>query len=131
MAEVELGKLAQEKGSSQSVKDFGAMMVKDHSAANEKLESLAASKNITLPTGPSAASKAEHAKLEALSGAAFDQAYIKAMVKGHEQTAELLKKEMSSGQDEDAKAFAQSILPTVESHLKEARAVESQVVAQR
>ena len=53
------------------------------------------------------------------------------MVKGHEGTAALLKKEMTSGQDEDAKAFAKSILPTVESHLKEAGWVENQVVAQR
>ena len=60
---------------------------------------------------------------------AFDQAYIKAMVKGHEDTAALLKKEMTSGQDEDAKAFAKSVLPTVESHLKAARSVESEVVA--
>src|ERR1035437_7234370 len=42
MAEVNDGKLAQDKGASQAVKDFGAMMVKDHSAANEKLTSLAA-----------------------------------------------------------------------------------------
>src|ERR1700730_11243945 len=52
LAEVELGKLAQEKSPTQSVKDLGAMMVKDHSAANRKLETVAASKNIKLPTSP-------------------------------------------------------------------------------
>src|SRR6202035_1256356 len=50
IAEVELGSLAQQKSSNQSVKDFGAMMVKDHSAANDKLKAVAASKNISLPT---------------------------------------------------------------------------------
>jgi putative membrane protein len=49
MAEVELGKLAQEKASSQAVKDFGAMMVKDHSKANEEMIGIAKSKNIMLP----------------------------------------------------------------------------------
>src|SRR5579864_8800068 len=53
MAEVELGNLAQKNGKSQSVKDFGAMMVKDHSAANEKLKSVAAAKNVALPSSPS------------------------------------------------------------------------------
>jgi predicted outer membrane protein len=53
LAEVELGKLAQEKSPTQSVKDFGAMMVKDHSAANQKLETVASGKNIKLPTSPS------------------------------------------------------------------------------
>ena len=53
IAEVDAGRLAQDKGNSQQVKDFGAMMVKDHTAANEKLQALAASKNITLPTSAS------------------------------------------------------------------------------
>jgi Domain of unknown function (DUF4142) len=53
IAEVELGKLAQEKSSTQSVKDFGAMMVKDHSAANRKLQTVAYSKAIKLPTSTS------------------------------------------------------------------------------
>jgi hypothetical protein len=52
MAEVELGKLAQEKSPTQSVKDFGAMMVSDHGAANDKLKAIADRKNIKLPTTP-------------------------------------------------------------------------------
>jgi putative membrane protein len=129
MAEVELGKLAQEKSTDQSVKDFAAMMVKDHTAANEKLQSLAASKNIALPTHLSAADSAERTKLEALSGAAFDKAYLKSQLKAHEDTVTLLKKEVSSGQDADAKDFAKSILPTVEHHLKAARSDEGQLSA--
>jgi putative membrane protein len=58
MAEVELGKLSQQKSSTESVKDFGAMMVADHSAANEKLKSIAARKNVKLPTSPSVSQKA-------------------------------------------------------------------------
>ena len=49
MSEVELGQLAQQKASTSAVKDFGAMMVKDHTAANDKLKALAASKQVTLP----------------------------------------------------------------------------------
>src|SRR5688572_8398179 len=52
MMEVQLGELAQQKASSQRVKDFGAMMVRDHSKANDELKSLAGMKNITLPPAP-------------------------------------------------------------------------------
>src|SRR5262245_48711541 len=52
--EVELGQLAEKKASDTKIRDFGAMMVKDHSAANEQLKALAASKNVTLPTHVSA-----------------------------------------------------------------------------
>src|SRR3979490_1120961 len=66
MAEVQLGKLAQEKSSNPNVKDFGAMMVGDHSAANDKLKSIAESKSIKLPTSPSMMQMGTKAKLEVL-----------------------------------------------------------------
>jgi putative membrane protein len=118
LAEVELGQLASTKSPNATVKDFGAMMVKDHSAANEELKTLAASKNITLPNGPGAAAHAKKVELEALSGKSFDNSYVSNQIKAHEDTISLLQKEISSGQDADAKAFAQKILPTVQAHLK-------------
>lgn len=84
LAEVELGKLAQEKSPTPSVKDFGAMMVKDHSASNRKLQTVASSKNIKLPTSPSVGQMGTKTKLEVLSGTTFDKSYIKGMVKDHE-----------------------------------------------
>ena len=118
IAEVEAGQLAQDKGNSQQVKDFGAMMVKDHSAANEKLKALAASKNVTLPTSPSVGQMAAKTKLNVLSGDTFDKSYVKGQISAHRQTIALFRKEISSGQDADAKAFATETLPTVRSHLK-------------
>jgi putative membrane protein len=118
IAEVELGNMAQEKSHNQSVKDFGAMMVKDHSAANEKLKSVAASKNITLPTSPSAGQMASKAKLKVLSGETFDKSYIKGMIKDHQEDIAEFQKEASSGQDPDAKAYAVATLPTLQKHLK-------------
>jgi putative membrane protein len=123
IAEVELGNLAQQKSHNQSVKDFGAMMVKDHSAANDKLKSVAASKNVTLPTSPSATQMATKAKLKVLSGETFDKSYIKGMIKDHQETIDLFKKEASSGQDPDAKAFAVATLPTLQVHLKTIQSV--------
>ena len=118
LAEVELGKLAQEKSPTQTVKDFGAMMVKDHSAANRKLQTVAASKDIKLPTSPSVGQMGTKTKLEVLSGSTFDKSYIKGMVKDHEEDIKEFEKEASSGQDADAKAYAVATLPTLKAHLK-------------
>jgi putative membrane protein len=123
IAEVDAGRLAQDKGNSQQVKDFGAMMVKDHSAANEKLQALASSKSITLPTTASVGQMASKAKLDVLSGATFDKSYVKGQISAHRQTIALFRKEISSGQDADAKAFATATLPTVKAHLKAITAI--------
>jgi putative membrane protein len=118
IAEVDAGNLAQQKGNTQAVKDFGAMMVKDHSAANEKLQALAASKQISLPTSASLGEMATKAKLDILSGDTFDKSYIKSQIKDHRAAIALFQKEIASGQDPDAKAFASATLPTLKSHLK-------------
>jgi putative membrane protein len=121
--EVQAGQIAQNKGNSQQVKDFGAMMVKDHSAANDKLQQLASSKSITLPTSPSVGQMAAKTKLDVLSGDTFDKSYVKGQVKAHQDTIALFRKEINSGQDPDAKAFATATLPTVRSHLKAVKAI--------
>jgi putative membrane protein len=123
MAEVELGMLAQKKGSDPSVKDFGGMMVKDHTAANDKLKAVAVSKNVTLPTRPSVEQMATKAKLEALSGSTFNKSYVKAMIEDHEEDIREFKKESDSGQDADAKAYAAATLPTLEAHLKKIQSI--------
>ena len=121
MAEVDLGRLAEQNSTDPKVKDFAQMMVKDHSAANQKLESLAAAKDVPLPKTLDAGGEAMKSKLQGLSGSSFDKAYIESQLKAHEKTVNLLEKEISSGQDPQAKAFAQSVLPTVQHHLEAVR----------
>jgi putative membrane protein len=123
IAEIEAGKLAQDKSNNPKVKDFGAMMVKDHGAANQKLADVAASKQITLPTTSSVGQMASKAKLEVLTGDTFDKSYIKGQIKAHEQTIALFRKEIASGQDPEAKAFATATMPTVKAHLKSIKAI--------
>jgi putative membrane protein len=130
IAEVEAGNLAQSKASSQAVKDFGAMMVKDHTAANAKLKSIAAGENVDLPNSSGATQMASKAKLEVLSGDTFDKAYIKNQVSAHEQTVSLFKKEIASGTDAQAKAFAKETLPTVQAHLRKIRDIAAQAGVQ-
>ena len=127
MAEVELGQLAQQKADSSEVKDFAKRMVDDHGKANDELKSIASSKNITWPTTIDAKHKAEHARLEKLSGAAFDRAYMQAMVSGHQNAVKAFRTESTSGKDADIKAFAAKTLPTIEEHLKEAQSANKAV----
>ncbi len=121
--EVEAGNQAQTKANDQRVKDFGNMLVTDHTAANQQLQSLAASKGITLPTSASVGQMAEKAKLDALTGNTYDKSFIRGQIKAHQQTIALFQKEIGSGHDADAKAFATSTLPTLKKHLKQARAL--------
>ncbi len=124
--EVEAGTLAQQKANDPSVKELGAMMVKDHTAANDKLKALAASKNVDLPTSAGMDEKANMAKLQVLSGDSFDRSYIKSQIKAHHEAIELFKKESMSGKDPEAKALATATLPTLHAHLKKFDAAAKQ-----
>jgi putative membrane protein len=123
LAEVQAGMLAQDKGSSQAVKDFAARMVTDHSAANQQLQSVAAAENVRLPTDPSVRQMATYKKLQLESGDSFDKAYIRDQLKAHQQTVALFRKEIASGHDDAARQFAMATLPTIRSHLKMIRQI--------
>jgi len=110
--------MATEKGSNQAVKDFGQKMVDDHTKANDELKSLATSKNMMLPSAPNAKEKATIDKMSAMSGAAFDKAYVRDMVMDHKKDVALFTKEANSGTDSDVKAFASKTLPTLQEHQK-------------
>jgi putative membrane protein len=121
MAEVKLGQLAEEKGSSQAVKDFGKRMVEDHSAANEKLRTVASREKVSLPSEISKKDQKIYDQLSQLSGDAFDRAYAKDMVKDHQHDISAFKDEASNGENPAIKGFASETLPTLEDHLKMAR----------
>ncbi len=116
--EVELGKLAAQKASDADVKNFGQKMVDDHSKANDQLQQLATQKGVSLPAGLSASQKKDVAKLDKLSGAAFDKTYVSMMVKDHKMDVAEFKKESKSAKDSDLKSWAGTTLPTLQDHLK-------------
>jgi putative membrane protein len=124
MAEVKLGELAEQNAHSDAVKSFGKRMRDDHSKANGELEDLAAKKNVTLPKGIDAKSKATYDRLSKLKGAEFDRAYMNAMLQDHRHdVAEFQSAAKSS--DPDVQAFASKTLPTLRSHLDEAQQIAS------
>jgi putative membrane protein len=126
LAEVALGQLAQQNGAAEQVKDFGRRMVADHSAANDELQKIAQTENITLPTTPASKDQALQKRLSGLKGSAFDAAYTQDMVRDHREDIAEFQREAQSGQDPALKAFAQKTLPILQQHLQMAQAVTAQ-----
>jgi putative membrane protein len=120
LAEVEMGKLAQQNGQSQDVKSFGQMLVTDHSAANQKAMEVASQMGVTPPSKPNAKQKAMYDKMSKLSGAAFDKAFAKEMVADHKKDIAAFKKEAKKKNDPAAE-FASNTLPTLQKHLEAAQ----------
>ncbi|NJM61086.1 MAG: DUF4142 domain-containing protein [Oscillatoriales cyanobacterium RU_3_3] len=119
MLEVELGRLAVQRGASDAVKQHGQQMVKEHSQANQELMQLAMQKGIELsPTEMSGQSTALRQQLSGLSGASFDAAYKQAMLASHNQAIALFQAQSRQGQDPDLKAWATKMLPNLQAHLQ-------------
>jgi putative membrane protein len=115
MTEVETSKLAVSKAQDPKVRSFAQQMVRDHSAANEELKSLAARKGWTLPTSLDAEHKGVVQKLSAKSGVAFDEAYSKQMMEDHEKTVAMFEA-ASKSSDKDLAQWVTKTLPTIEQH---------------
>ncbi|MBV9266014.1 MAG: DUF4142 domain-containing protein [Acidobacteriaceae bacterium] len=127
MAEVQLGQLAVQKADNADVKAFGQHMVDDHTKANDELKGVAEKEGLTLPASLNAKDQALMSKLQNLSGGAFDKAYIKAMVKDHEEDVKEFQKEANNGKDPQLKDFASKTLPTLQSHLDMAKSTDAKV----
>jgi len=121
MMEVELGRVAVQRGTSEAVKQFGQRMVDDHSKANQELMSLASSKGMTLPTALDDKHQKDVTKLSAMSGAEFDRAYAKMMLKDHEKDVKEFERQSTKAGDPELRAFVTKTLPTLQEHLQIAR----------
>jgi putative membrane protein len=127
LTEVELGNVAKSNAQSDAVKQFGQRMVDDHSKANDELKSLAAQKNVTLPTSLDAKHQSMKDKMSGMKGAGFDKAYMRDMVNDHRKDVSEFQKEADNGKDPDVKAWAAKTLPTLKDHLKMAEQTYAQV----
>lgn len=125
MLEVELGKLAEQKGASTEVKDFGAGMVKDHSTADAELKVIAEKKGITVPTTLDAKHQASLTRFQHLSGKDFDTAYVNTMVKDHEKNVSTFRQASTSAKDPEVRSFADEKLKVIEGHLTHIKNIQS------
>ena len=118
--EVAIGKLALAQGQSQSVKDFGTLLVSDHAAHKQEVAALAQSAGIPVTDEPTDEAQSNLEKLKALRGAEFDKQFKMMMVEDHTKDIAKYEKQASSG-DAQSAALARKTLPTLRKHLDAAK----------
>lgn len=126
MEEISLGQLAQQKGSTNHVKELGKMMEDEHTKSLSNLIALAKTKNISLPTSQTENGKDAYKKLNEKSGNDFGKEYSGMMVNGHKKAIELFEKASTDCTDPEIKAWAASILPALRTHLDQAMICQKQ-----
>jgi putative membrane protein len=124
MTEVKLGELASSRGTRDDVKEFGQMMVKDHTGINDNLKALAAQKGVTLPDNLDAKHQEQLDKMTGTPDTKFDDAYIAAMIKSHKKDIAAFKAESAKTQDADIKRFVDNSIPIMTEHLKHVLALK-------
>lgn len=118
LGEIELGKLAEQKGGNAAVRDFGKRMVDDHTQLQSQLESLAKSKGVTLPTQAGSDAMTLRDELAKDSGMKFDDDYMQHMLSGHKQAIDNFENEIEHGQNPAFKTYAENALPVIQDHIR-------------
>lgn len=127
MMEVNLGNVAMKNSATQQVKDFGKMMVGDHTKINNQLKDLAAVKNINLPTMVTSDQQKEIDKLNNETGAQFDKDYVSMMIDDHKKDIDAFKKAADKTNDNDIKSFITNAIPTLQKHLDAIQAIDKKM----
>jgi putative membrane protein len=127
LMEVQLGNIAVKNSSTQQIKDFGKMMVDDHSKANDQLKALASVKNIDLPTMVTSDQQKKIDKLSKETGADFDKDYVKMMIDDHKEDIDHFKDALDKAKDADVKSFISNTLPVLQKHLDAIQAIDKKM----
>jgi putative membrane protein len=124
MMEAHLGQMTQDQAGAQGVKDYGQMLTTDHTSDYNQLTAVAGKANLNVPKGLDSKHDAMIAPLEKLHGMAFDRRFEHEMVMGHEAALAVYKRESNDAQNPDIKTYAAQVIPTLEKHLSDAKALE-------
>lgn len=124
MMEAHLGQMAQDQAGTQAVKDYGQMLITDHTDDYKQLSDAAGKANLTVPKALDAPHNKMIAPFEKLKGKAFDARYIHEMNVGHTKAIEIYKKEAADAQAPDIKSYANTALPVLQKHLDGAKQIE-------
>jgi putative membrane protein len=118
MAEVQLGQLALQKSSNDDVKQFAQKMVDDHTKLGDEMKQVAQQLSVKVPDSPSGKDKSTMSKMQALNGDEFDKAYIKDMVKDHQQDEKDFKTEANNTTNPALKQVASQGAQVISEHLQ-------------
>lgn len=126
MLEVQLGNVAASNAMSPSVKQFGEMMITDHTQANTNLKSIAQQLQINVSDSLMPMHAKHKQMLSSTKGSAFDKAYMKMMVEDHKEDIADFQK-ASNSKNNMIKNFASQTLPVLTKHLDSATAIAGRV----
>ena len=133
--DIDAGKLAETKGTSKEVRDFGKMMVTDHSGVNKQATELVTKLKVKPEDNPTSQSlkaggEENVKKLQGLSGAAFDKAYIAHEVAYHQAVLDAVDKTLiPNAKNEELKALIVKVRPAFVAHLEHAKMIQSKLGA--
>ncbi|MEO8483452.1 MAG: DUF4142 domain-containing protein [Acidobacteriota bacterium] len=123
-AEIDLAELAQARGQDEGLKSLASAIRTEHMQTALELKTLASSKRVDLPV-PMGLDKFTKDQFSRLSGIAFDRAYLDRTVQDHRQAiANFI--HASGSADEDVRAFALKVLPTMSDHQRRAEELQKQ-----
>jgi putative membrane protein len=118
--EAQIGQLAVTKSSSDGVKKLGQMLIEDHAASGQEATRLANTLQVSLPMNPTDDQEATYRSLSGLSGDAFDNAFVSAVIENSETAIARYEAQAKSG-DSEVAAYADKTLPLLERQLRMAR----------
>lgn len=134
MTEARLGEIAEMNAGNPAVKAFGRLLTYDHNRLNHGLYGLrhvVQHEGVSLTRRLDQQHREEVNHLSQLRGSAFDQAYMQAMVEGHEKAVSYFQQEGNGVQDPQLKSWAQHILPILRQHLALAKAIHGTMMAKQ
>jgi putative membrane protein len=121
-AEIQLGQLAEQKGESKAVRDYGQMLVSDHTKARDEAMDVARSLSVAPPNGAMAKAQREYRRLDRLVGRDFDREFAQYMINDHrEDIADF--EAQASARDPNVSRMAKNQLPTLHKHLQAAESL--------
>ncbi len=132
-ADIETGKLAMERGQSEEVRDFGAMLMRDHGMVRQMGRDLAKKLGVT-PTPPkpdegTAAHEAAMKRLRTVPAAEFDRAFLRHEVAFHQSVIDAINKTLLPAIDNaELKALVVKVAPAFEGHRLAAATMEKKLV---
>ena len=123
LLEVTLGRIATTKSTNAGVKDFGQRMVSDHSSLQQQLTSLTSTNGVSVTASMSPDQQQDVSRLQRLSGAAFDTAYMRLMIQDHQMDIANFEEQSRSADSPRVRDLASKALATLRLHLTEAQRI--------
>ncbi|MEO7978500.1 DUF4142 domain-containing protein [Flavobacterium sp.] len=127
LAEIEIGKLAQQKSTNAGVKSLGKMLIDAHEKSAADVKALAATRNFSLPTSVTEDGKEEYDKLNKETGADFDKKFVETAIDAHEKAIDKFKIAAENANDAEIKAWASKNVNSLREHLQHAKMVKEEM----